>query len=209
MTIPTGHIAYFDCETQPAGIDVILETCQKSGFKVQNSNDLGNGDKDGEQEVRLTYEHWHPRLSVYSGDEYGQVFPFLDISLNGSLAAVDFDESRAHRQWMDTVFNLVCQLSLLLGPAYAPLYHTSGAYREVPEGRPIAEDVEAPPQLGVYAPDVLDGFGGVAGLFEDTPWYAAELTGGRTVVIESASPWSDAGWEPPTDADYINHVITH
>ncbi|WP_254763715.1 hypothetical protein [Natrinema marinum] len=66
------------------------------------------------------------------------------------------------------------------------------------------DGLEELPRMGVYSRDVLDEFGGVAAMFGSPPWYTASLEDGKTVVIESDTPWLDGGWRPPTEAAYLD-----
>ncbi len=202
----TGHVAFFDCEAASVDVDAVLETCTKRDFERGTAEQSDAREDVGKLERRLTYEHWHPRLTVYSDDEFGPAYPDVDVALNQSLEVEAFEDSRAHQRWMDAVFLLVCRLTALLKPTYAPLYFTSGQYEAVPDDRPIADNVQRPPPFGVYSPEVLADFGGVDSLFDGEPWYVAELQDGRTVVIESDSPWNESGWEPPEAADYIERA---
>jgi hypothetical protein len=206
MSDRTGHFALYDCEAGPVDVDTVLETCTKRDFErsaVDRSND---SDENGELQRWLTYEHWHPRITIYPNDKLDPTHPNVDMALNQSLEIEEFEDTEAHRRWVEAVFLVVCRLTELLKPAYAVLYYIPGEYETVPDDRPIADHVQGAPSFGVYSPEVLADFGGVESLFDTKPWFAGELRDGRTVIIESASPWNESGWEPPSDLDCLKRA---
>jgi len=90
---------------------------------------------------------------------------------------------------------------------YAPLINApEHGTKATPSGRPIPEAVSIPPPIGVYSPTVLDGFGGIESLTEESPRYIAELIDGKTVVITTDKPWAIGGWRPQTEAPYIERA---
>jgi hypothetical protein len=107
---------------------------------------------------------------------------------------------------MNDVLELLCRLAMSLETDYVAFLNVREQSTDAtPAGESIPETVSEPPAVGIYSPAVLDGFGGVEGV-TDFPWYTAELTDGRTVVIATEQPWADAGWQPPTDAPYLDHA---
>ncbi|WP_236044567.1 hypothetical protein [Haloarcula salinisoli] len=108
---------------------------------------------------------------------------------------------------MDDVLELICRLAMSLEAEYVPLINAQEhGTSATPSGESISGTVSVPPPIGVYSATVLDGFGGVESLTEAPPWYVAELTDERTVVITTDEPWASGGWRPPTDAPYIERA---
>lgn len=116
------------------------------------------------------------------------------------------DNAAEYTSRMNDVLELLCRLAMSLETDYVAFLNVREQSTDAtPAGESIPETVSEPPAIGIYSPAVLDGFGGVEGV-TDSPWYTAELTDGRTVVITTEQPWADAGWQPPTDAPYLDHT---
>jgi len=112
--------------------------------------------------------------------------------------------------WIDTIFEIACRVSVILDAEYSVLLNTDNdPMSRVPDSRPIGSGIDIAPQIGVYSNSVLDRVGGVEGLNDGLPYYSAQLPGGQTLVIKSATPWTDTGWSPPTDAEYIESATFH
>jgi len=106
---------------------------------------------------------------------------------------------------MNSIFGLLCRLSVTLDVDYAPLFTPEDRYA-YPEGRPFAEAIEELPRMGVYSAAVIDQFGGLDPMFDSPPWYTATLEDNKTVVVETEMPWLEGGWQPSTDADYLKNA---
>ena len=119
------------------------------------------------------------------------------------------DADEYHRR-MSAGFELLSWLAIALETDYVALVEAQTHGQDAtPSGHPIAETISVPPPFGIYSPTVLDRFGGTAGVTDTQPWCAVELTDGRTVIITTEKPWGDGGWQPPTSAEFIDHIEHH
>lgn len=143
---------------------------------------------------------------IYSADEDRNAKkPAAKLSsLNHSINPKWSDDTETYQRRMDDVLELICRLAMTLEAEYVPLINAQEhGTSATPSGESISGTVSVPPPIGVYSSTVLDGFGGIESLTEASPWYVAELTDERTVVITSEEPWASSGWRPPTDAPYL------
>jgi len=172
---------------------------ERAGF---DGTELNEEQSDGHVTFKVPYGHWNIRVHVNTDGEYGMDEPAVHLGLGEMIYPYRWDDADTYRQAMSGMFELVCRLATGLDAAYTPVFDSEGrAMAVIPRDRPIGEAVESPPILGVYSDDVLAQFGGLDALYDSPPWYTAELSSGKTVVVESEDPWD--GWQPPTDAEFI------
>lgn len=178
---------------------------ERAGF---DGAELNEKQSDGHVVFRVPYGHWNIRVHVNTDGEYGLDEPAVHLGLGEMIYPYRWDDADTYRQAMSGMFELICRLATGLDAAYTPVFDSEGrAMAVVPRDRPIGEAVESPPILGVYSDDVLRQLGGLDGMFDSPPWYTAELSGGKTVVVESEEPWGN--WQPPTDAEFIKSASFH
>lgn len=188
-------IAVFDIQSTNEAVNRVKDLGQEIGFEIRE--DDARTMATGTYLLPISYQNHSTNLMFRLDDERDEE---AEISF-GRLLDTTENEAETH-DTVEAIFELICKISTELNAAYTAMVHTEKRSMEVvPEDRPIPEAVETPPRLGVYAEDVLAGFGGVEGLFDHDPWYVAELEDGHTLVIESESTWGD--WRPPTEASYI------
>lgn len=187
--------AVFDVDSPDTIIEDVTRICRDIGFDVNETDarELASGT----YMLPISFESYSSRLLFRPDDDRDEeaVLSFGKLVDPEKGVEEDYVAVRA-------IFDLICRIASELDAAYISLVHTEKRSMEVvPDERPIPAAVETPPKLGVYSKAVLEGFGGVEGLFDHDPWYVADLEGGHTLVIENESPWGE--WRPPTDAPYI------
>lgn len=198
MSLGTWVTSVYDIAAGQNIVERATNICRDTGFEVDES-----GRRDGSQgryhTVPIAYGNKSTNLLFNLEDSRDPDEPIFSF---GKLVYPEKDDE--DEEAIEAIFELVCRFATELDAAYVPLFHSEKRSMEVvPEDRPISDAVETPPRFGIYTDDVLEGLGGVEGLFDHEPWYVADLDGKHTLVIESESlsPWGD--WRPPTDAPYI------
>lgn len=202
MSKGVSIIAVYDVTVEDTDIESVLTVCREVGFDVED--DQIRDPENKYYSVPVSYGSKSTTLSFNQSDDrepgeplfsFGRmVYPEKDtVSVDDNLEEIE------------ALFELICRFATELRAGYIALFDSEGRRSAVvPKDRPIADAIDRPPRLGVYSDAVLSELGGIEGLFETPPWYVAELGDGRTLVIESESPWK--GWRPPTDAPYIEQA---
>lgn len=203
-----ASVAFFDCSLSGSIVAKALEVSAEVGLRANQFHEEENPGaiSSVDREIQVPYDDWPLGFSFYLSDNIGPNYPDLNIDLNKTVDATEFEPVEDYGPWMDTVFELVCRLSINLESAYVPLYRPSDRGSELPSSRPIGESVDRAPRFGVYSPTILEEFGGLDALFDSEPWYEAKLNDGRMIVIKSPTPGTYGEWDPPTEADYIEHA---
>lgn len=188
-------IAVFDVGSEADIVERAIGICRDVGFDVEQADDSML--PSGTYVLPITYRDYTTKLQFRQEDDReGEPIISFHKLVYPELGEDEDDEA------IEAIFELICRFATELDGAYIPLFNSEQRSMEVvPDERPIPEAVETPPKLGVYSQEVLEGFGGVEGLFDHEPWYVADLERGHTLVIENESPWGE--WRPPTDAPYI------
>lgn len=211
------HMLFYTSHLPYKSRQIVYTACEDAGFGVQPDTERTNpmGDTPYE-ETTMEYEAGEFDLK-YHPERFGLVFsvdadrppvePSFSIGCNAIIYPSEFVDPADYPMVMDGLFELLCRISVALDVDYAPLVHTtSRGGSAMPQGRPIGEVVEQVPRMGVYSAAVLEQFGGIKALGTPSVWYTADLDGGLTIVIESAEPWLNGGWQPPTEAPYLSNA---
>jgi|GEM_PF-1563611 hypothetical protein len=207
----TTYIAGFYTSIPTTDIpEQLIQGLDTAGFNVQETEpheQVGPSSPD-EYAFKIPLDHTVLHLYYTTDEDRKPKKPEAKLSsLDHSINPKWSDDTETYQRRMDDVLELVCRLAMALEAEYVPLINAQEhGMKATPSGRPISEAVSVPPPIGIYSPTVLDGFGGIESLTEEPPWYVAELTDGRTVVITTDEPWADGGWRPPTDAPYIERA---
>jgi hypothetical protein len=192
--------------------DRTIDTCAAVGFDIENTSEpFPPASGEHKRAEGISFDGWDVTLRFHLDSDRVPKQPALTVGgMTESIAPRGVQSLKIHQERMNTLFELLCRLAIALESSYVAVVQTEGRPNAItPTGRPIAEHVDTPPRIGIYVSKVLDTFGGVAELFDNEPWYVAELTDGRVVVIESPTPWADGGWQPPTSAEFIKHTGVH
>ncbi|ACV12201.1 conserved hypothetical protein [Halorhabdus utahensis DSM 12940] len=203
-------IALFYTSARDAEIfERALNVCKTIGFDLDDTSEpFPPPSGEHARAVQVPVDGWSVTFRFDLNPDRAVKEPSLTIGgFTDSIDPGSVESLETYCTRMDILFELLCRLAIRLETEYMVMADTEGRPNAVtPTGRPISDHVQRPPSFGVYSPEVLAEFGDVDNLFDAEPWYVAELEDGRTVVIESASPWNESGWEPPTDTDYIERA---
>jgi hypothetical protein len=166
---------------------------------------------DSEYGFDIPFEGGSTTIRYTTDSERGPAEPAVRFTtLTNSVSPQLHVDDTEYQRRMDSVFETICRLSVALEAEYVALVNAPDRGTSIaPYGRPIADNIEQAPRLGVYADSVIADAGGIDGLYETTPWYTADLKDDRTVVIETEQPWAEGGWQPPTDASFIENAQFH
>ncbi|MDS0261032.1 hypothetical protein NDI56_16655 [Haloarcula sp. S1CR25-12] len=186
-------------------VDSTINAFEIAGFDVTEVEETVS---EGYVTFEVPYENWTILVDIKMDGTTGPDEPAVHMGLGEKIYPSVWNDAAAYHRAMSVLFELVCRLATKLDAAYTPVFDSEGrSMSVVPRDRPIGDAVESPPILGVYSDDVLAQFGGLNAMFDSPPWYTAELSGGKTVVVESEEPWG--GWRPPTDAEFIESASFH
>jgi len=203
----TAMVAFYLSDPGRDVTERVREICEDIGFEIEGRTDRKHRGPD----IELRYDIWTTTLRFGFSEDREPNEPTLTIGpLNDQVDPSHVRDDETCQQRMDVIFEMICRLSVALEAEYVPLIGVG--YRVghvVPTGRPIGNHVKHPPRLGVYSTSMLDEFGGLDTLFDSQPWYVGILDSQRTLVIQTASPWTDAGWRPPTEATFIEDATFH
>jgi len=195
-------IAVYDVTVEDAAVEPVLTICREVGFDIEEDQIRDPDNKY--YSVPISYDSKSTTLSFNRSDGRKPdepVFSFVRM-VYPERDTVNVDDNLEE---IEAVFELICRFATGLQAEYIALFDSERrGSAVVPGDRPIADAIDRPPRLGVYSDAVLSELGGLEGLFETPPWYVAALGDGRTLVIESESPWE--GWRPPTDAPYLERA---
>jgi len=212
MTHGSILVMFYSSRVGEESIDVVLDVCNEVGFDTEKVKRPFDGSRSDELSgFDIPYDDWTVSVRFRTDTDRSPTKPAVSlISLNHLFVPSQAPSDKAHRQRMNVMFELLCKLAIALEAEYVAVCNTEGRPNAItPTDRPIAKHVDTPPRIGIYTPEVLDTFGEVTGLFDTEPWYVAELTDGRILVIESPTPWNESGWEPPTSAGFIDYAEFH
>lgn len=181
-----------------------LEVFEDLGFDVA-ARERSSGLMSGFHYLDVPHDQgWSVSIQVNEDDDLGADDSVLGLRLQHLVYPDRGQDGVSHEATMDVLFELVVRLAMALDLSYLAVFGMEQADGTVtPDGEPISESIDAPPRMGVYSSALLEALGGVDEFASDDPWYVAELTDGRTVVIRTAWPWGDGGWSPPTGAEYL------
>lgn len=201
--MPTTVAAFYTSDMPDGIIETALDICNSIGFETENIAER-QSEVDGVQfhNINVPFNGWGLNLKFNLNNDCDPAEPPLSIGLGKRIDPSSVAEDVTYQRRMDVIFELVCQLASALNVEYAPVFVTPGVSVR-PETAQITDSVDDIPYIGVYTQEILDNLGGVDGLGTPSPWYTAELDDGRIVVIPSAEPWTEGGWEPPTTADFL------
>lgn len=204
MAEGTAVMAFYTARSLDSVVDDTVATCEQVGFDIDTDSERVDAMTENQYlKFDSHYDRWWFNLGFNLDADRPPSEPVLSIGCDQHIYPPNAADEADYRAKMDGIFELLCRLAVTLEADYAPLFNPMGR-RAVPESRPIAEAVEELPRMGVYSREILDELGGAAGMFESPPWYTASLEDGKTVVIESDTPWLDGGWRPPTEATYLD-----
>lgn len=195
-------IAVYDVDVEDAAVEPVLTVCREVGFDIEDDQI-----RDGENKyysVPVSYGSKSTTLLFNRSDDRKPDEPLFSF---GRMVYPEEDTVSVddHLEEIEALFELICRFATELQAEYIPLFDSEGRRSAVvPKDRPIADAIDGPPRLGVYSEAVLSELGGIEGLYETPPSYVANLGDGRTLAIESESPWE--GWRPPTDASYLERA---
>lgn len=202
--------AYYDIARENNALERTLECCRGIGADVdEEATERPLGEK--QPNVPVSYDVIDDNLSFDLQSDRDYATPVVNTGVGNQIRPHD-DSPEEYQRRMNAVLEFVCRLASCLEASYVPLLESEGDPGPVvvPDGRPIAEHVDTPPRFGIYSQEVLDGLGGVDGLFDHPYWYTAEVDDDRTLVIAVGreAPWmdtrfNDTTWTPPTDVDYL------
>ncbi|MDS0474448.1 hypothetical protein [Natrinema sp. 1APR25-10V2] len=204
MAEGTAVMAFYTSRSLDGVVDDAFASSEQAGFDIDaDSEQVESGIENQYLEFDGYYDRWWFDFAFNLDADRPPSEPVLSIGCGQRIYPPNAADEADYRAKMDGIFELLCRLAVTLEADYAPLFNPMGR-RAVPESRPIAEAVEELPRMGVYSRELLDELGGVTAMFESLPWSTASLEDGKTVVIESDTPWLDGGWRPPTEAAYLD-----
>ncbi|SFR97813.1 hypothetical protein SAMN05216559_1919 [Halomicrobium zhouii] len=202
----TAIAAFYELEPDADVVASVIDACSAAGFDVERlvAKDWHETQRES---VIVPHDQGSINLEVNHSDERGPDEPAVSLGLGSAIYPSSVDDAVAYQREMDALFELICRLAASVAAGYVAVFDSEGrAMAVVPTSRPIGDALEQPPIVGIYSADVLDQSGGLDGLYDSPPWYTATLPTGQTVVVESEAPWADGGWQPPTEAEYLERA---
>lgn len=203
MSEAIDAIAFYTSRPPDDIVDNALSACTRAGFEVDEGSE--GMEKTGTEEYttfNIYYDDEHFNIGFNFDGDRPPSEPVLSIRCGHVIKPTKTTDERAFRDRMSAVFELLCRLAVTLDVDYAPLFSPEDR-RAILKGRPIAENVEELPRIGVYDQAVVDQFGGLESMFDRPPWYTATLEGNKIVVAETERPWDRVDWQPPTEANFL------
>lgn len=186
-----------------------LEQAGLAGFDVANSEENPHAGGDATY-LNSSYDGWQFTFvfALAENREPGQ--PLLRVDCGNKIYPAETDDKSAYRELMDTLFELLCRVAMVLEADYAALFNPESR-NAIAHSRPFDDGIPELPRMGVYSENVIGQFGGLNALFERNsyPWYTATLDGDRIVVVDAEAGWLDGPWQPPTEAPYLTDAGFH
>ncbi|WP_209452231.1 hypothetical protein [Halosimplex halophilum] len=181
-----------------------LEQAGLAGFDIENVEE--NPHAAGEATyLNVDYDQWNFSFVFASEDDREPGQPLLRVDCGDTIYPSEADSSSAYRELMDGLFELLCRGAVALDVDYAALFNPESR-NSIAHDRPFIDGIEEFPRLGVYSGELVDEFGGVDSMFDPDPWYTATLAGDKFVVADAPSDWLGGPWQPPTEAEYLDHA---
>jgi len=208
LTDSIDFAVFTEAASDTTAVDV-LETCRDVGFDVDDYEDDIGAQSDFDYKI-LTYDDWELRLQFDASPDRDPTVPAILIGLFDHLDPDTVATDQLYNERLTVLFELFCRITIEINGTYALLFDESDrGTAALPIESPYHESITQPPAAGFFQDELLSSLGGLDEVYETTPWCTGELTTGQTLVIETALPWGERGWVPPTDAEYIDTATLH
>ncbi|WP_436928745.1 hypothetical protein [Halosimplex halobium] len=182
-----------------------LEVAESLGFDVGSAEVDPVASSDDAPVLDITYGESGFSFFFTLTEDRKPTTPVLRIAIGDSLYGSEVDNDGDYRDLLEAIFELLCRLSVALDADYAPIYNPESR-NAMPHDKPLVDGIEELPRLAVYSGELVDEFGGADSMFDPDPWYTATLAGDKFVVADAPSDWLGGPWQPPTDAEYLDHA---
>ena len=182
----------------------VIDECSTAGFfetpestAYHHASSVAEIADTGHGLVRLQYNGGFKHKLIFDLDSpdwegMGGLFRF---TMEAGYLDPDSGDSAATHAFRDALIDLVGQLAVRIEPAYVNSVGTQTATNEfhrgiVPQNPLNADQFDHVPWLGVYAPETVDGFGGVNRVLSTPACRVEQLDSGHVLMIATESPWS-------------------
>lgn len=198
-------IDYFTTDLQDNICREIIRAGDEAGFETPAPESLDDNHK-GKPGVDLSWPFMPVDVTVHHDNNWNELERALTVSFDaGALQSSTWStqESEAHRdEFVDAITDLVCSLAVSNDPEYVAAHDPVATDSDpvIPTTRPIVNDIDRLPVLGIYSRDMVETLGGREWVLETPAWRVEELDNGQILVITDEPPWGyDAGTAKATE----------
>lgn len=187
-------IDYFTTDLQDNIRREIIRTGDEAGFETPAPESLDDN-HEGKPGVDLGWPFMPVDVTVHHDNNWDELERALTVSFDaGALQSSTWStqESEAHRdEFVDTVIDFVCSLAVSNDPEYVAAHDPVATDSDpvIPTTRPIIDDINRLPVLGIYSRDMVETLGGRERVLETPAWRVEELDNGQILVITDEPPW--------------------
>ncbi|MFC6756889.1 MULTISPECIES: hypothetical protein [Haloarcula] len=191
MTDGLVLVDYFTTNLQDNVLRGVLRAGDTAGFETPAPESL-DAKHEGKPGVTLSWPFMPVDVTVHYDNDWDELERALTVSFDaGALQSSTWD-SEAHRdEFVDGVIDLVCSLALSNDPEYVAAHNPVSTDSDpvTPTTRPVLDDIDRLPVLGIYSRDMVDTLGGRGRVLETPAWRVEELDNGQILIITDEPPW--------------------
>lgn len=181
-------VDFFTAELQDDILIGVLRAGDDAGFETPAPESI-DGSGQGKPGVTLSWPYMPVDVTVHYDNDWDDLERALTVSFDaGALQSSTWD----HRdEFLDGVIGLVCSLAVSNDPEYVAAHNpvSTGSDPVIPTTRPILDDIDRLPALGIYSRDMVETLGGRDRVLETPAWRVEELDNGQTLIITDEPPW--------------------
>ena len=187
-------VDYFTTDLQDDIRSEVIRAGDEAGFETPAPESLDDN-HEGKPGVDLSWPFMPVDVTVHYDNNWDELERALTVSFDaGALQSSTWSaqESEAHRdEFVDTVIDLVCSLAVSNDPEYVAAHDPVATDSDpvIPTTRPIVNDIDRLPVLGIYSWDIVETLGGRERVLETPAWRVEELDNGQILVITDEPPW--------------------
>jgi len=182
----------------------VIDECSTAGFfEIPESTSYHHASSvteiadTGHGLVRLRYnnEFKHKLIFDFDNPDWEGMGGLFRFTMDAAYLHPDSGDSAATHAFRGALIDLIGEIAVQIEPAYVHSVGTQTARKEfhrgiVPQNPLNAGQFDHIPWLGVYAPETVDGFGGVDHVLSTPAYRVEQLDSGHVLIIATESPWA-------------------
>ncbi|MDS0261028.1 hypothetical protein NDI56_16635 [Haloarcula sp. S1CR25-12] len=185
-------VDFFTSELRDDILNEVIRAGDDAGFETPELESIDASDQ-GKPGVTLSWPFKEVDVAIHYDNDWDELERALTVTLfSGALQSSGLEHPD---EFVDSVIDLVCSLAESNDPEYVAAHNAVSTDSDpvIPTTRPILDDIDRLPTLGIYSRDMVDVLGGRDRVLETPAWRVEELDNGQILIITEEPPWYHGG----------------
>lgn len=195
-------VDYFTTALEDDFIQKVISAGNDAGFNTPSIESIDTS-REGKSGVNLSWPYMPVDVTVHYDNDWDELERALTVSFDAGALQSSTWETESHRdEFVDAVIDLVCSLAVSNDFEYVAAHDPVSTDSDpvIPTTRPIVDDIDRLPVLGIYSREMVEMLGGSDRVLETPAWRVEELSGGQILIVTDEPPWGyGVGTESATD----------